>query len=63
MEESAQFQDWDSFTKALLIRFGPNAYDNPMEALTRLRQTGPIEDYQTRFETLSNRLRGAIGYL
>lgn len=42
----------------VLVRFGPNAYDNLMEALTRLRQTSTLKDYQARFETLSNRLRG-----
>lgn len=29
-----------------------------LEALTRLRQSGTVEDYQAKFETLSNRLRG-----
>lgn len=44
--------------KALLIRFGPSCYDDPMEALTRLRQSGSVEDYKTQFESLSLRLRG-----
>lgn len=32
----SQPTDCDSLIKSLLLRFGPNAYDNPIEALTRL---------------------------
>ncbi|XP_035543565.1 uncharacterized protein LOC118347658 [Juglans regia] len=56
--EGGQFRDWDTFARSLLIRFGPTAYDDPMEALTRLKQTGSIAIYQAQFEALSNRLRG-----
>ena len=28
---------WESFVEALLIKFGLSAYEDPMEALTRLR--------------------------
>ncbi|KAF5462657.1 hypothetical protein F2P56_018645 [Juglans regia] len=57
LEESGTIQDWEGFTKALLVRFGPSAYDDPMEYLTRLKQTGSVEDYKTSFEGLSNRLK------
>ncbi|KAL5734108.1 hypothetical protein ACOSP7_031969 [Xanthoceras sorbifolium] len=30
---------WEEFTKALLTSFGPIKYDNPLEALTRLKKT------------------------
>lgn len=43
--------------QALLIKFGPSSYDDPMEMLTRLRQNGSVEAYKGQFETLSNRLR------
>ncbi|XP_035542078.1 uncharacterized protein K02A2.6-like [Juglans regia] len=56
--EGGQFRDWDTFARSLLIRFGPTAYDDPMEALTRLKQTGSIAAYQAQFKALSNRLRG-----
>ena len=36
-EESGIFTSWDSFVKALHTRFGSSAYDDPMEALTKLR--------------------------
>jgi hypothetical protein len=36
VDESGQFPTWDAFAQALLTCFGP-VYDNPMEALMRLR--------------------------
>lgn len=48
----------DFFVKALQIRFGPSTYDDPMEALTRLKQTFSITVYKAQFESLSNRLKG-----
>jgi hypothetical protein len=56
-DESGQFPTWDAFVQALLVRFGP-AYDDPMEALMRLRQTALVADYTSQFEALSNRLCG-----
>lgn len=50
--------DWEAFVRALLIRFKPSVYDNSMEALTRFRQLGSIEEYKALFEALSNQLRG-----
>lgn len=44
--------------RTLLIRFSLNPYDDSKEALTKLRQVGIVEDYKSRFETLSNRLSG-----
>ncbi|KAF5471876.1 hypothetical protein F2P56_008640 [Juglans regia] len=56
--ESRQFTSWETFVRALLLRFGPTAYDDPMEALTRLKQTSSVAMYKAQFEALSNRLRG-----
>lgn len=44
--------------KALLVRFGPSCYDDPMEQLTYLRQTSTIEAHKASFKILSNKLRG-----
>ena len=33
------FCDWESLVQALHVRFGSTAYDDPVETLTRLRQT------------------------
>ncbi|XP_042980307.1 uncharacterized protein LOC122310468 [Carya illinoinensis] len=56
--ESGQFTSWETFVRSLLMRFGPTAYDDPMEALTRLKQTSSVAAYKSQFEALSNRLRG-----
>lgn len=58
LNESRQLPDWDQFIKHLLIRFGPNCYDDPIEAIIKLRKTSSVEDYKAKFETLSNRLKG-----
>lgn len=58
MAESVFFSSWELFSKALLDRFGPSAYDDPMEALTRLKKTFSVEDFKEKFEAISNRLRG-----
>lgn len=56
LEESRQLTNWDAFVRALLVRFGPNPYEDPMEALTKLSQGGSVEEYKAQFETLSNKL-------
>ena len=57
-EETGIFNNWEGFVEALLIRFGTTAYEDPMEALTRLRQTTGVVAYKGQFEALSNRLKG-----
>ncbi|KAF5462079.1 hypothetical protein F2P56_018118 [Juglans regia] len=52
------FTTWESFVKALLVRFGTTAYDDPMESLTRLKQVSSVASYKAQFEALSNRLKG-----
>lgn len=38
-------QNWNEFTNAVLLRFGPTDYEDPFEALTRLRQTSTVAAY------------------
>lgn len=45
------------FVKFLLMIFGDSAYDDPMEVLQKLRQSGSVAEYKSQFEALSNRLR------
>ncbi|XP_057477242.1 uncharacterized protein LOC130764954 [Actinidia eriantha] len=45
--------NWTEFTTALLCRFGPTEYENPSEALTRLKHTTTVSAYQEEFEKLS----------
>jgi hypothetical protein len=52
------FNSWDVFKHVIQLRFVPNSFDDPMEALIRLRQTSSISIYKTHFEKLSNRLKG-----
>ena len=42
----------------MLIRFGSTAYDDPMKALTRLRQTSIVALYKGEYEALANRIKG-----
>ncbi|KAK1363160.1 hypothetical protein POM88_038721 [Heracleum sosnowskyi] len=43
---------------ALELRFGPSSYDNHRSTLFKLRQTCSVEEFQTQFETLCNRVNG-----
>ena len=56
-EATGRFMTWESFREALLIKFGSSAYEDPMEALTRLRQTSNVVNYKVQFEALSKRIR------
>ena len=44
-EEVGQFTSWEAFVRALHIRFGANAYDDPMKTLIGLRQVGSVALY------------------
>ncbi|KAF5477481.1 hypothetical protein F2P56_004118 [Juglans regia] len=56
--DTAQFVSWETLVRAMLIRFGPTAYDDPMETLTRLKQITTVAAYKASFEAISNRVRG-----
>lgn len=45
---------------AFKIKSGPSAYENPVGAFTKLRQTSTMEEYQSQFEVLSNRINGLM---
>lgn len=60
LSEYGGLTSWEEFVKVLLIRFGPSSYNDSMEQLTRLRQTGLVVDYKASFEALSNMLRGLL---
>ncbi|KAL5752650.1 hypothetical protein ACOSQ2_023157 [Xanthoceras sorbifolium] len=51
---------WNEFTKALLLRFGPTNYEDPSEALTRLKQTSTVSADQETFKELSHRVDGLL---
>lgn len=49
---------WVAFTRALLQCFGPTDFEDPSEALTRLRQTTTVDAYQETSEKLYHRVDG-----
>jgi hypothetical protein len=55
---SVSLYNWHMLTQALLERFGPFSYDDPMEALSKLKQITTVDDDKERFEALSNKVRG-----
>ena len=56
--ENGVLATWEGFVDALLIRFGSTTYEDPMESLTRLRQTSNVVVYKGQFKALSNRIKG-----
>uniref|UniRef100_A0A2N9H4N4 Chromo domain-containing protein n=1 Tax=Fagus sylvatica TaxID=28930 RepID=A0A2N9H4N4_FAGSY len=52
-----ELHGWNDFVRAIQIRFGPASYDDPMELLTKLKQTHNIAAYKSQFESTSNRVR------
>ena len=57
-DENGVFATWEGFLEALLTRFGNTAHEDPMESLTRLRQTTNVVVYKGQFEASSNRIKG-----
>ena len=47
---------WNECFVGIQVRFGKGSYDDPMEALSKLKQTGSLEEYKTQFELLANRV-------
>lgn len=47
--ECIQPPTWNEYVMALVERFGAD-YDDPMEKIKKVRQTGSVKDYQTYFE-------------
>jgi hypothetical protein len=52
-----ELHGWNDFVRAIQIRFGSASYDDPMELLTKLKQTHNIAAYKSQFESTSNRVR------
>ena len=45
-KEMGQFTSWEAFVRALHARFGTLAYNDPLEALTKLRQVSSMSSYK-----------------
>lgn len=57
-DETGIFATWEGFVEALLTRFGSTTYEDPIESLTRLKQSSSVVVYKGQFEALSNRIIG-----
>jgi hypothetical protein len=58
MHQNGSLHSWPAFLRAFELRFSPSQFDDPKGALFKLCQTSTMEDYQTAFETLANRIVG-----
>ena len=45
---------WETFVEELWAHFGPTEYEDFDEALSRIKQTGSLREYQKEFERLGN---------
>lgn len=57
-EEERRLVTWKIFVEELWARFGPTECEDFDEALSRVRQTGSLREYQKEFERLGNRVHG-----
>ncbi|CAA0829312.1 Unknown protein, partial [Striga hermonthica] len=48
---------WKNFEKEMIIRFGVSDYHNYNEALSHIKQTGSLREYQKEFERIASRVR------
>jgi translation elongation factor EF-1beta len=58
LTDSGYTGGWEDFASALKTRFAPSVFDDPVGTFTTLKQTTTVEDFQNRFEILSNRIQG-----
>ncbi|KAH9647661.1 Wall-associated receptor kinase-like 22 [Citrus sinensis] len=56
--EDGQLVTWKAFVEELWARFGPTECEDFDEALSRVKQTSSLRDYQKEFERLGNRVHG-----
>lgn len=57
-KEGNQIVTWDVFVGEIWARFGPTEGEDFDEALSKITQTGSLQDYQRQFERLGNRVHG-----
>lgn len=57
-EKSHTLRTWVEFSRVLLLRFGSNAYEDPVGQLTKLKQWCSVKSYQEKFEELANKTSG-----
>jgi hypothetical protein len=58
MDMADALPSWEISTHALLDRFDPSCYGDPMESLTRLKQVSSVEEYKENFEAIFKSIEG-----
>ncbi|WVZ17266.1 hypothetical protein V8G54_010248 [Vigna mungo] len=56
MFKNELLSSWESFLRALELRFAPFKFDDPIADLCKLTQTQSLQDYLSEFEVLANRI-------
>ena len=56
-KDTGQFTSWEAFVRSLHTRFGISTYNDPMKALTKLRQVSSVPQYKRQFEALADRIK------
>ena len=57
-QEEGRLVTWETFEEELWARFGPTESEDFDEALSRVKQTGSLREYQKEFKRLGNRVHG-----
>lgn len=58
MQRNQPFQSWQAFTRTLELDFEPSLYDCPRATLSKLTQTGYVNQYYMEFTSLANQVYG-----
>ncbi|XP_062103343.1 uncharacterized protein LOC133814394 [Humulus lupulus] len=58
MEKGGGFSDWESFLRALRLRFGVSIYDDPLGRIAKLVRTGRVSTFRAEFEALMTQISG-----
>ncbi|XP_061360228.1 uncharacterized protein LOC133304232 [Gastrolobium bilobum] len=58
LSEEGLLPTWSVFVTALLRRFGPSEFDEPIGALAKLQQFGSVVNYQSNFEVAASKVPG-----
>lgn len=58
LRQNKLLSTWEKFTENLNERFGGSAFDDKLEELSRLQQTGTVATYMAQFKSLLNEIEG-----
>ena len=52
IEKGGTLLDWEVFLTKLRRRFGTSIYDDPLDMISKLTQTGKVSKFRAEFESL-----------